>query len=172
MTQRDVLASGPDGGSLPAWARAAGVAVLAVGSLTGYLVQQHPDSPAPPAPQRPAATAGSAEVTALYRPSPLDGHWLSRPLHGDRAGQRLTLQVRGTAWVVWIGDADNPERRILDYEAVSVHGHTLELRPVGVSDAVAVYRWTRSGDRLRLRLVSRTRRAGDPRLVTRRFSRA
>ncbi len=115
-----------------------------------------------------------------YRATPLDGHWMSPRLTsataaaipGTRPGQRLVLQVRGTALVVWVGGQAPPTRSMLGYEAIALSGHQVQVSPVGASHEKAVYRWHLQGDRLRFALVDRTTGASaSERLVTVPFTR-
>jgi hypothetical protein len=117
-----------------------------------------------------AAAAGSP-----YRTTPLDGHWISRKLTAETAaaipgtapGQRLILQVRGTALAVWVGGLGPPSRSLLGYEAIALLGHRVQVSPVGASDEKAIYRWRLRGDRLRFELVRHTDGASaGSRLVT------
>jgi hypothetical protein len=130
----------------------------------------------------PGATRPPVSTTPLpaaagspYRATPLDGHWVSRRLTAESAaaipgtapGQRLILQVRGTALAVWVGDLGPPSRSLLGYEAIALWGHRVQVSPVGASDEKAVYRWRLTGDRLRFVLVSHTDGASaGSRLVT------
>jgi hypothetical protein len=135
-----------------------------------------PTYPAPTAPPPwgtdPRDEGQSFTVTSIYSPTPLDGHWASRPLSaaqaraipGTRPHERLTLQFRSTALAVWAGPAAH--RRLLGYEAVYVEPHRVQLSPVGV-DGKAVYRWSLDRGRLTFRLLHRTGRpSASARLVT------
>jgi len=138
-------------------------------------------TPAQPTPAQPTpAPATTAEPAADgfatgYRPTPLDGHWISPRLTartasvipGTHPGQRLILQARGTALVIWVGGQAPPTRSMLGYEAIALEGHRVQMSPVGASVEKAIYRWHLKGDRLRFELVSRTSGASaSARLVT------
>jgi hypothetical protein len=110
-----------------------------------------------------------------YRTTPLDGHWVSRRLSarsaaaipGTQPGQRLILQVRGTALAVWVGEMGPPSRSLLGYEAIALLGHRVQVTPVGASDQKAIYHWCLRGDRLRFKMIRHTEGASaGARLVT------
>lgn len=110
---------------------------------------------------------------SIYRPSPLDGHWVTPPLtsarvrqlvHGElpRGRPRLTLVVRSTQMALWVGDREAPEQRLLSYESCVVSGDLVTLSPVGHSTWHTVYRWGISADGTRLRFVLAYSRGTDP----------